>query len=177
MRVVPGPRVGPSSYADARRDSPFQARRFLASMVADLVADVCGHGRIVEVRHEPLGGDERRYHPGITLQEELDGFVVQVGGVFDRINSGAERILDPLGAVGVGGDAQTSLVRLLHRGAELGRGHRGRPRCTLLGYDPAGSDDLERPGAALDLRASPPTERVGAVDLPAHEVTVPARDG
>src|SRR5918997_6477411 len=96
--------------------------------------------------------------------------------MFDRVDAGAERVLDPLGAVRMRGDSKTCLVRLLHSGGEFGRGHRGRSRCTLLGYDSTGCDHLECPGAALDLRARAAAEGVGAVDLPTHEEPMSAGD-
>ena len=68
--------------------------------------------------------------PGAVLDHERDALVVEVRAVLDGPHAGANRVLDALGAVGVGSDERAALRRFLDRRADflLGVLRRGRRR-------------------------------------------------
>ena len=83
--------------------------------------------------------------------------------MFDGIDAGADRGLDPVGAVGVGGDPQAPLMRFLGDRAKLLLAHLLLAGLGIAGEDPAGGADLDHLGAIFALPPDIGAERLRTV--------------
>ena len=86
---------------------------------------------------------------------EADALGVDQAGMLDRVDPGADRGLDPGGAMGVGGDPQAPLVRLVGDRAQLLLGQLLLAGLGVAREDPAGGADLDHLGAVFALLADP----------------------
>ena len=84
-----------------------------------------------------------------ALGHQRDGLVVHQRAVLDRVDAAADRALDALGAVRVGGDVGAVQRGLLDGGADLVLGELGRRRGTPLSY-------ITAPVAMSLTRSAPP---------------------
>ena len=114
---------------------------------------------------------QRRDEIDAALLEERDRFVVEHRAVLDRIDAGAQRVLDALRADRVGGDAQSVPMRFVDRGGKLVGGELRVARHGALGHHAAGRDQLDAIGAGPHLLAHRlarvPRRIDGAPDRPA----------
>ena len=83
--------------------------------------------------------------------------------MLDRVDPGADRGLDAVGAMGVGGDAQAPLMRLVGDRAKLGLGQLLLAGLGVAREDAAGGADLDHLGAVLALAADLVAQFLGAV--------------
>ena len=78
--------------------------------------------------------------------------------MLDRVDAGADRGVDPRRAMGVGGDPQAPLMRLLGDRPKLGFGELLLAGLGVAREDAAGGADLDHLGAAHALLADPVPE-------------------
>ena len=98
-----------------------------------------------------LGVVDVHHQPGAVLAGEPDALVVDQAGMLDRVDAGADRGADAGGAMGVGGDAQAPLVRLLGDRAHLLLGQLLLAGLGVAREDAAGRADLDHLGAAARI--------------------------
>ena len=108
---------------------------------------------VFEMRKNARRRAQRRHEVDVALFEERDRLVVEQRAVFDRIDAGAQRVLDALRADRVRGDSQSVPVRLVDRGAQfVGRELRVAGN-RAFGQHAAGRDQLDAIGAGPHLLA------------------------
>ena len=100
---------------------------------------------VVDIHREP----HRRWR----CDGEADALGVGQAGMLDGVDPGADRRLDAVGAMGVGGDAQAPLMRLVGDGAKLGFGQLLLAGLGIAREHPAGGADLDHFGAEFALAA------------------------
>jgi hypothetical protein len=83
--------------------------------------------------------------------------------MLDGVDAGADRGLDAVGAMGVGGDPQAPLMRLVGDRAQLALGQLLLARLGVAREDAAGGADLDHLGAELALAPDLVAKLVGAV--------------
>ena len=109
---------------------------------------------VVNIHREPFA---RRLGQAETLG-------VGQAGVLDRIDPGAQSVVDPGGAVGVRGDAQPEHVRLVDDRLHFRQAHLLRTRDIGARKHPAGGADLDHLGAIFVQLANRPPALLGRVD-------------
>ena len=92
---------------------------------------------VVDVHREP--------HRLLALGRQLDPFIIDQAGMFDRIDPGPDRGLDPLCTVGVGGHPQPGHVGFVGNGGKFSSGHLLLARLIIVGKDPASGANLDHP--------------------------------
>ena len=88
-------------------------------------------------------GRERRDHEDPLLIHQGCSLIVHQRGVFDRMGTGPDRVLHPLGAVSMSGDATSGSAGLGHAGFQFFRSHLRRVRGSARGQHPSGRDKLD----------------------------------
>ena len=83
----------------------------------------------------------------LALDGEPDALGVDQAGMLDGVDPGADRGLDAVGAMRVGGDLQAPLVRLVGDRAKLVFGQLLLAGLGVAREDPAGGADLDHLGA------------------------------
>ena len=94
---------------------------------------------------------------------QSDALVVDQRRVFDGVDAGLDGPLDGLGAVGVGGDLASGLVRSVGGNFEFFQRVLGRARLIALGENSSRGHDLDDIDAVLDLLADGLADLVGTV--------------
>ena len=89
--------------------------------------------------------------PGAALAGEADALGVDQAGMLDRVDAGADRGADAGGAMGVGGDPQAPLMRLLGDRAQLLLGELLLAGLGVAREDAAGGADLDHLGAVARI--------------------------
>ena len=97
-------------------------------------------------------------------EHQLDRLVVEIDPVVDRADPGPDRVLDPVGALGVGHDEDPGGRRLLDERGQLGRPEVSVPGVVARRQDAARGRDLDDVGPQPDQLADDLADLVGTVD-------------
>src|SRR3546814_21176884 len=97
------------------------------------------------------------------LLRQANALRIDQRGMLDRVDPGPDSRLDPRRAMGVGGDLQPPLMRLVGDRAKLLLGQLLLPRLGVARDDAAGGADLDHLRAIFPLLAHPLPDRKSVV--------------